>query len=81
MAKHLTNEQLEKLASRKNVKRIAVENFLSSLQLDGRGPYGDRGNAEANLSSDAQAYGWNSATVRAIRDGINMIFSRGAQWS
>lgn len=78
MAKHLTKEQLEKLASRKNVRRVAVENFLSSLPLDEHGPYGARGNAEANLSSDAQAYGWNSATVRAIRDGINQIFSGGA---
>lgn len=78
MANLLSQEQLEKLASRKNVRRTAVENFLSSLPLDGRMPYGDRGNAEANLSSDAQAYGWNSATVRAIRDGINQIFSGGA---
>lgn len=74
MAQTLTTEQLEVLAARKGVNRIAVENFLASINLEEHLPYGARGNADANLSSDARAYGWNSATVKAIRDGLRQIF-------
>lgn len=74
MAQSLTPEQLETFASRKNVNRTAVENFLASLNLEERLPYGARGNADVNLTNDARAYKWNSATVKAIRDGLRLIF-------
>ncbi len=70
----LTPEQLEQLASRTGVKRIAVENFLMSVPLTTEHPYGARGCAEVNLSGDAIAYRWNAATVKAIRDGLRLIF-------
>lgn len=65
----LNAEQIEKLASRKGVKKIAVENFLGSL-------YGNQtaSDAYANLSMDARSYKWNAATVKAISDGIRIHF-------
>lgn len=62
----LTKEQIEKLASGKGVRRIAVENFLGSLGGV------DRMGASMNLSQDARDYRWNAATVNAIRKGINL---------
>ena len=61
----LSNQEIEKLASRKNVKRIAVENFLFSMAGL------SRSEAYGNLQLDARSYKWNSATQKAIRDGIN----------
>lgn len=71
MSKQLTNAQVESFASRKSVKRIAVENFLASLQ--------DLSWAEAlgNLELDAKLYKWDAQTVKAIRDGINVVFRDG----
>lgn len=60
----LTIKQIEELASRPGVKRIAVENFLDTLQGM------TQGNAIDNLNLDMRSYGWNAATVRAIRQGI-----------
>jgi hypothetical protein len=66
--RELTGAEIEKLASRKNVRRIAVENFLGSVH------YGDTTPREAyhNLQADARSYGWNTATKRAIEDGIEL---------
>ena len=61
----LTNEEIESLASRKGVKRIAVENFLATMGTN-------RTNAAINLGMDAKSYKWNLATVRAIRKGIDL---------
>ncbi len=46
------------------IKTIAVENFLGTLH--------DMTTEDAlmNLAMDARSYGWNAATVRAIRLGI-----------
>jgi len=63
MAK-LTLDQIELLASRANVHKTAVENFL--MTLDGL----TREESIINLVMDAQCYDWNEATVRAIKDGI-----------
>jgi hypothetical protein len=63
----LTSAEIEGLASRPGVKRIAVETFLLTLDL----PAGYRGNA-ANARADARAYHWNEATLQAILDGILM---------
>jgi len=52
------------LSVREHVDRTAVENFLSSL--DGL----TQSEALANLEIDASAYRWNSATGRAIQQGI-----------
>jgi len=59
----LTSQQIEKLASGKNVKRIAVENFLSSLS-------GNKSADFENCKMDAMLYKWNAATVTAINKGI-----------
>lgn len=65
----LTLQQIEKLASRKGVKRIAVENFLMSLEsLDALEAYG-------NLDQDTRCYKWNTATRNAIGDGIKLHFA------
>ena len=65
----LTAEEIKRLASRKGVKRIAVENFLSTM--------GDNAAiASYNLALDARMYKWNIQTIRAIEDGIKLA-SRG----
>lgn len=63
----LSKEDIEKLSNAKGAKKIAVENFLSSL-------YGDKLEAYANLESDAKSYKWNAATKNAIRKGIQQFF-------
>jgi hypothetical protein len=60
----LTADRIQELASRKDVKRIAVENFLGSL--DGL----NRSEALSNLKLDIKSYRWNAATGRAIQQGI-----------
>jgi hypothetical protein len=63
--------RIAKLASRKNVRAIAVENFLASLDGMTRPT-----EAWGNLAADARSYKWNSATVAAINAGILEHFSR-----
>ena len=65
----LTNEQIEKLASKSGVKRVAVENFLGTL--DERA---GRNGSMWNLRNDSLSYKWNAATVEAILDGIKLAF-------
>jgi len=60
----LSMERIEALASQPGVKRLAVENFLCTI--DGL----TRDEALANLEQDTKAYKWNAATGRAIRLGI-----------
>ena len=62
----LTTEKIQELASRKGVRRIAVENFLSTLGTL------SRFEATQNLYMDAAAYNWNAATITAIREGIEL---------
>jgi len=67
----LTNEEIEKFASRKGVKRIAVENFLMSM------PYEiGRVNNLRNLEMDGQLYKWNFSTKQAIKAGIVMLYKK-----
>jgi len=56
-------ERITELATRKGVRRIAVENFLGTL--------GDMTYQEAvgNCEADAKSYGWDKATPGAIREG------------
>lgn len=65
MLKPLTNEQITALASRKGVKKVAVENFLMTVDTNQTA-----GDAYENLSADARSYRWNAATTNAIRAGI-----------
>ena len=65
----LTSAEIERLACRTEVKRIAVETFLSTLDES----IGDIGN-RANAYRDRQKYRWNPATLRAIMEGIRMAF-------
>lgn len=67
----LTHEDIEKLASRKNVRRIAVENFLMTVEANP-----DASAALYNLQCDARSYKWNAATYRAIQAGIFKHFGR-----
>lgn len=64
--RELEPEEIERLAARKSVRRIAVQNFLGTMSsLTAAQAYG-------NLSLDARLYHWNSATVRAISRGIEL---------
>jgi len=64
----ITSEQINKLADRPKVKRVAVENFLCSL--DGM-TYQE---AVGNCEMDAKSYRWNYETQGAIREGILEYF-------
>ena len=61
----LTTSEIEMLASKPHVKRIAVENFLGTLDTS----IGYSGNAR-NARMDAQLYKWNQVTLNAILAGI-----------
>ena len=63
----LTRQKINELGSKPNVKKIAVENFLSSLSEDNRDNL-------ANLEIDTRLYKWNAATVNAIHNGINLNY-------
>jgi hypothetical protein len=61
----LSNDEIERFASKAGVKRIAVENFLMSM--------GENENdTRASFINDAASYGWNTATREAIIAGINL---------
>jgi len=72
----LTDAEIAGLASRPGVRRIAVENFLGTLDEG----IGYRGNA-ANARADARAYGWDEATLQAILDGIVMARESLRAWT
>jgi len=63
----LTEQQITKLAARPGVKKVAVENFLMTVETNG-----DAFTANVNCTQDARAYGWNAATQTAIRMGIDL---------
>jgi hypothetical protein len=65
----LNFEEIDTLASRKGVRRVAVVNFLSTL-----GHAGSKSGELYNLSMDAGLYKWNSATQNAIRRGIEISY-------
>ena len=58
-----------KKAKSNEIRKIAVENFLMSLS-------GNQMADNLNLDMDAQSYGWNSATVNAIREGIRQHYAK-----
>lgn len=66
----LTGAEIEALAARPKVRRIAVENFLGTLHgLNAM-------EATMNLAQDAACYKWNAPAVAAIRAGINLANRR-----
>ena len=62
----LTAQEIEGIINKNpKAKRISVENFLTTM--------GDsRDVAMANLGYDTKSYKWNTATVRAIAQGIKI---------
>ena len=69
MAIGLSLEEIEKLANKPNVRKIAVENFLMSV-----GNNTSEYVAMKNLELDSSLYNWNMATQTAIRKGIKLAF-------
>lgn len=65
--RELTTSEIEKLARRKGVRRIAVENFLMTVTNNP-----NSSTAFSNLFLDAKLYKWNAATVKAIQKGIEL---------
>ena len=63
--RELKEEEIQKLANLKGVRKIAVENFLGTMGTDDRA-------AKGNLWLDAQSYKWNGKTVSTIRRGIEI---------
>lgn len=63
--RELTSEEIEILSNRAGVKKVAVENFLSTLTNN---PSQEA--AIQNLRYDARIYKWNESTIQAILDGI-----------
>jgi hypothetical protein len=74
MPRPLTSAEIERFASRQDVRRIAVENFLGSLPPDVP-KYGTL----LNLRMDARLYRWSPATVSAIMAGIDLAYGRSAR--
>lgn len=67
MTSELDDTAIDRLASKPGTKRVAVENFLISLD-----PALTRQQHLANLALDARMYTWNRTTVNAIREGIDL---------
>lgn len=63
---------IEKHAKKSGVRRIAVENFLGSI--DTKMSQSDH---LRNLNADARDYKWNAATQAAIRAGLKEIYNAG----
>jgi len=63
----LDNDEIERLANKPGVRKIAVENFLMTVDNNDNAMY-----ANMNLGEDAKSYKWNAATVSAIKEGIRL---------
>ena len=63
--RELTIDGIQRLANRKGVRKIAVENFLSTMGED-------YNIAINNAYLDAKLYRWDSETLQAILEGIEM---------
>lgn len=67
----LPMDEIAKLAGRKGVRKIAVENFLMTAGQEGM----LLGDEVTNLYEDARLYKWNAATVKAILEGLYKVHS------
>jgi hypothetical protein len=65
----LTDEEIKVLVATPDARRIAVENFLGTMDVSL-----PRWMNEGNLDMDTRSYGWNGATVRAISKGIALAY-------
>ena len=65
----LTAMEIEQLATRRGVRSLPVRNFLGTL-----GYARSESRELANLYADATSYGWNAATIAAIRRGIELVY-------
>lgn len=65
MIRNLTSKEIEEFANRHGVKKIAVENFLSSMGTNLTDIIG-------NVALDAKLYNWNQETINAIMEGVWM---------
>ena len=61
----LTLQEIKQLASRPGARRIAVENFLTTMG-------DDKEVAIVNWALDSKSYGWNDVTRGAIIAGIKL---------
>ncbi|RLC34072.1 MAG: hypothetical protein DRZ76_03375 [Candidatus Nealsonbacteria bacterium] len=69
--KQLTLEEIKTFATRRNVRKIAVENFLLSLHNNET-----TRTAYQNLMRDAKMYRWNKETIKAIQEGIDLSIKK-----
>lgn len=69
----IKHTKIAELASRPGVRKVAVENFLGSL--DGM-TYQE---AVGNCEMDARSYRWSLETVGAIREGLLAHFHGGVK--
>jgi len=67
----LTSEEIAYFASRPDVRKIDVENFLMSID-----PAMPHAAHLLNLARDGNAYKWNKPTVLAIMDVISLVYNR-----
>lgn len=71
MPRELTSAEIETLASGTNVKRVAVENFLGSIDVTMA-----KWEHECNLRTDAISYRWNTPTTNAIKKGLAIAYGK-----
>lgn len=64
----------EKFAGRSGVKRIPVENFLGTIDMNP-----DQMSAWGNFERDASMYNWNHQTKKAISDGIVYYYNNAGE--
>lgn len=67
----LSPQRINELANRKGVNRVAVINFLSTLNANPTYL-----SAIQNLDADAKSYRWSFETIKAIRVGIVEYFRK-----
>jgi len=76
----ITANEIEALATTKEVKTVAVMNFLCTtrLRLSTQAQHEGvtHGEATANLTREAKMYKWNDATVKAIKKGLALMLAR-----
>jgi hypothetical protein len=66
----LTDTEIIAFGQQPGAKSIAVENFLSTLDLTFP-LFAHR----RNMNADAREYGWNTGTIRAITAGLALAYS------
>lgn len=71
MPRPLMGTEIDGFAARKGVKRIAVENFLGTMDVE-QTPMAAH---LINLESDARDYRWSAATKAAIKAGIKLAYT------